>query len=124
MRKSVRITDARRRSDQDRPGEPDWKEVDMIAEFSIVPIGVGESLSAHVARAFEVIESSGVAYERHAMGTNLEGDWDEVMGVIRACRDRLLQSCNRVSLSIKIDDRVGVTDGLRRKVASAKQRMA
>jgi uncharacterized protein (TIGR00106 family) len=96
----------------------------MIAEFSIVPIGVGESLSAHVARAFEVIESSGVAYERHAMGTNLEGDWDEVMAVIKACRDRLLETSNRVSLSIKIDDRVGVTDGLRRKVESAKQRMA
>jgi len=96
----------------------------MIAEFSIVPIGVGESLSAYVARAFEVIESSGVAYEHHAMGTNLEGDWDEVMGVIKACRDRLLETSNRVSLSIKIDDRVGVTDGLRRKVASAKQRMA
>jgi uncharacterized protein (TIGR00106 family) len=96
----------------------------MIAEFSIVPIGVGESLSAHVARAFEVIESSGVAYEHHAMGTNLEGDWDEVMAVIKACRDRLLETSNRVSLSIKIDDRVGVTDGLRRKVASAKQRMA
>lgn len=96
----------------------------MIAEFSIVPIGVGESLSAHVARAFEVIESSGVAYEHHAMGTNLEGDWDEVMDVIKACRDRLLETSNRVSLSIKIDDRVGVTDGLRRKVASAKRRMA
>jgi uncharacterized protein (TIGR00106 family) len=96
----------------------------MIAEFSIVPIGVGESLSAHVARAFEVIESSGVAYERHAMGTNLEGDWDEVMAVIKACRDRLLETSNRVSLSIKIDDRVGVTDGLRRKVESAKQLMA
>ncbi len=96
----------------------------MIAEFSIVPIGVGESLSAHVARAFEVIESSGVAYERHAMGTNLEGDWDEVMAVIKACRDRLLETSNRVSLSIKIDDRVGVTDGLRRKVVSAEQRMA
>jgi len=96
----------------------------MIAEFSIVPIGVGESLSAHVARAFEVIESSGVAYEHHAMGTNLEGDWDEVMAVIKACRDRLLETSNRVSLSIKIDDRVGVTDGLLRKVASAKQRMA
>ncbi len=95
----------------------------MIAEFSIVPIGVGESLSTHVARAFEVIESSGVAYEHHAMGTNLEGDWDEVMAVIKACRDRLLETSNRISLSIKIDDRVGVTDGLRRKVASAKQRM-
>jgi len=96
----------------------------MIAEFSIVPIGVGESLSAHVARAFEVIESSGVVYEQHAMGTNLEGDWDEVMGAIKACRDRLLETSNRVSLSIKIDDHVGVTDGLQRKVASAKQRMA
>lgn len=95
----------------------------MIAEFSIVPIGVGESLSAHVAQAFEIIETSGVAHEHHAMGTNLEGDWDEVMGVIRACRDRLLETSNRVSLSIKIDDRVGVTDGLQRKVAAAKRRI-
>jgi len=95
----------------------------MIAEFSIVPIGVGESLSAHVAQAFEIIEASGVAHEHHAMGTNLEGDWDEVMGVIKACRDRLLETSHRVSLSIKIDDRVGVTDGLKRKVAAAKQRI-
>jgi len=93
----------------------------MIAEFSIVPIGVGESLSAYVAKAFEVIESSGVAYEHHAMGTNLEGDWDEVMGVIKACRDRLRETSNRVSLSIKIDDRRGVADGLKQKVASAKR---
>ncbi len=95
----------------------------MIAEFSIVPIGVRESLSAHVAQAFEIIEASGVAHEHHAMGTNLEGDWDEVMGVIKACRDRLLETSHRVSLSIKIDDRVGVTDGLKRKVAAAKQRI-
>jgi uncharacterized protein (TIGR00106 family) len=95
----------------------------MIAEFSIVPIGVGESLSEHVAQAFEIIESSGVAHEHHAMGTNLEGDWDEVMGVIKACRDRLLETSPRVSLSIKIDDRIGVSDGLQRKVAAAKRRI-
>lgn len=95
----------------------------MIAEFSIVPIGVGESLSAHVAQAFEIIEASGVAHEHHAMGTNLEGDWDEVVGVIKACRDRLLETSHRVSLSIKIDDRVGVSDGLKRKVAAAKPRI-
>jgi uncharacterized protein (TIGR00106 family) len=95
----------------------------MIAEFSIVPIGEGESLSAHVAQAFEIIAASGVAHEHHAMGTNLEGDWEEVMAVIKACRDRLLETSNRVSLSIKIDDRVGVTDGLQRKVAAAKRRI-
>lgn len=95
----------------------------MIAEFSIVPIGVGESLNAHVAQAFEIIEESGVAHEYHAMGTNLEGDWNEVMGVIKACRDRLLESSHRVSLSIKIDDRIGVSDGLQRKVAAAKRKL-
>jgi len=95
----------------------------MIAEFSIVPIGVGESLSAYVAKAFEVIESNGIAYEHHAMGTNLEGDWDEVMGVIKACLDRLRETSNRVSLSIKIDDRRGVADGLKQKVASAKRHL-
>jgi len=96
----------------------------MIAEFSIVPIGVGESLSAHVAAAFEVIESSGVAFEHHAMGTNLEGEWDDVMHVIKACRDRLLESSGRVSLSIKIDDRQGAADRLTHKVASAKRKMS
>jgi len=95
----------------------------MIAEFSIVPIGVGESVSATVAQAFEVIEASGVAHEHHAMGTNLEGDWDEVMAVIKACRDRLLESSNRVSLSIKIDDRAGATDRLVHKVDSARRKM-
>jgi len=95
----------------------------MIAEFSIVPVGVGESLSQHVARAFEVIEASDVAHEHHAMGTNLEGDWDEVMAVIKACRDRLLESSGRVSLSIKIDDRLGATNRLEHKVDSARRKM-
>jgi uncharacterized protein (TIGR00106 family) len=95
----------------------------MIAEFSIVPLGEGESLSALVAQAFEVIEESGVAYEHHAMGTNLEGNWTEVMGVIKACRDRLLETSNRVSLSIKIDDRKGAHDRLSHKVESARRKM-
>lgn len=92
----------------------------MIAEFSIIPIGKGESLSAAVAEAFRIIEASGIPYEHHAMGTNLEGEWEEVLAVIKACRDRLLENANRVSLSIKIDDRKGRTDGLAGKVAAAK----
>jgi len=95
----------------------------MIADFSIAPIGVGESLSAHVAEAFRIVDASGVAHEHHAMGTNLEGEWDEVMGVIRTCRDRLLERSGRVSISIRIDDRRGVTDGLKRKVPSAERHM-
>ena len=96
----------------------------MIVDFSIAPVGVGESLSAYVAEAFKTIEESGLLYEHHAMGTNIEGDWDAVMRLIKACRDRMLEQANRVSLSIKIDDRVGVTDGIARKVPSAKAKMS
>jgi uncharacterized protein (TIGR00106 family) len=95
----------------------------MIAEFSIFPIGTGESLSASVAQAFCIIEQSGIAYEHHAMGTNLEGEWDEVMNVIKACRDRLLETENRVSISIRIDDRKDANDRMAHKVASAHRKM-
>ena len=95
----------------------------MIDDFSIAPIGRGESLSPYVAEAFKLIEASGVAYEHHAMGTNLEGDWDEVMTVVKACRDKLLESSHRVSLSIRIDDRKGTTDRISSKVRSAKEKM-
>jgi len=95
----------------------------MIVDFAIAPVGMGESLSAYIVEVFKIIEESGLSYEHHAMGTNIEGDWDEVMGVIRACRDQMLKQTNRLSISIKIDERKGVTDGLKRKVASAKAKM-
>ena len=95
----------------------------MIAEFSIVPLDRGGSLSGAIAEAFKIIDASGVAHEHHAMGTNIEGDWDEVMAVIKACRDRLLETSRRVSLSIKIDDRKGASDRLGKKVASARAKM-
>ena len=95
----------------------------MIVDFSIAPVGAGESLSSYIAEAFRIIHASGLSYEHHAMGTNVEGDWDEVMALIKACRDHMLERTNRVSISIRIDDRKGVTDGLARKVASAKGKM-
>ncbi len=95
----------------------------MIAEFSIVPLGAGQSLSGPVAEALKIIEASGLPHEYHAMGTNLEGSWTEIMSVIKACRDRLMQDADRVSISIKIDDRKGRDDRLIAKVASAKTKM-
>jgi uncharacterized protein (TIGR00106 family) len=92
----------------------------MIVDFSIAPIGHGESLSRSVAEAYRIIEASGVRHEFHAMGTNLEGEWDQVMAVVDACRLRLLETCGRVSISLRIDDRKGAPDRLGRKVASAK----
>jgi len=94
----------------------------MIVDFAIAPVGKGESLSAHLAPVFEVIDASGLPHEHHAMGTNIEGEWDTVMALVKACRDRMLKQANRVSISLRIDDRQGVCDGLARKVASAEAR--
>ena len=95
----------------------------MLVDFSIFPVGKGESLGSTVAEAFEVIEQSGLPHELHSMGTNIEGEWDEVMTVIKACRDRMLERVNRVSISIKIDDRKAAKDRLAHKVASARAKM-
>ena len=95
----------------------------MIAEFNIVPIGGEESLSAYVAEAYRILAATGLPCERHAIGTNIEGNWDEVMAAIDACRIRLLEVTGRVSISIRIDDRAGAVDRLCRKVPSAEAKI-
>ena len=57
----------------------------VLIEFAMAPRGVGKSLSAHVARILDVIDRSGLAYQLTPMGTILEGEWDEAMGVVNAC---------------------------------------
>ena len=95
----------------------------MIVDFTIFPTDAGESVSAYVAEVFKIIEKSGLPYEHHSMGTNIEGDWDEVMAVIKTCRDRMLEKSRRISIGIRIDERVGVTNGIEKKVASARAKM-
>src|SRR5450432_1643924 len=88
----------------------------MIAAFSISPIGIGESVSAEVAEVVRLVRESGLANETNAMFTNVEGDYDEVMALIRACVMKVAETAPRVSVVIKIDHRAGVTDGLKHKV--------
>ena len=61
----------------------------VIAEFTIVPIGAGVSLSAYVAECEKMLRESGLTYTLHANGTNLEGEWEEVNALVRACHERL-----------------------------------
>ena len=79
----------------------------MIAAFSITPLGAGESVGASVADAVRIVRESGLPNETNAMFTNVEGDWDEVMGLIKACVDKVGETAPRVSLVIKIDHRPG-----------------
>jgi uncharacterized protein (TIGR00106 family) len=88
----------------------------MIAAFSITPLGGSDSVGQTVARAVRLVRDSGLANETNAMFTNVEGEWDEVMALVKACVMEVATVAPRVSVVIKIDHRPGVTDGLHTKV--------
>jgi uncharacterized protein (TIGR00106 family) len=79
----------------------------VLLEFSMSPLGKGESVSKYVSRSLDIIDKSGVAYRLNPMGTVLEGEWDEVFAVVRKCYERMKKDCNRISCSIKVDYRKG-----------------
>ncbi|MBK6982241.1 MAG: MTH1187 family thiamine-binding protein [Betaproteobacteria bacterium] len=88
----------------------------VLLEFSMSPFDKGESLSAYVARSLDIIDKSGVPYRLTPMGTILEGEWDEVMGVVTACFERMREDCKRISVSVRIDYREGKAGRLKSKV--------
>ena len=96
----------------------------MIAQFKMVPIGKGESLSSFVVECVSIVERSGLRYQLTPMSTILEGDYDEVMSVIKSCRDRMLELSDRVAISIEIDDRKGRSDAMTEKVRSVQEKLA
>ena len=96
----------------------------MIAAFSITPLGTGESVGASVAEAVRLVRQSGLPNETNAMFTNVEGEWDEVMSLIKACVMKMSESAPRVSLVIKVDHRPDVTGALRHKVESVERQLS
>jgi uncharacterized protein (TIGR00106 family) len=95
----------------------------VMAEFSIVPIGKGVSLSPIIARVLKIVSESRVGYRVNPMGTVLEGSWDEVMGVIKKCHDEVMKEAERVVTAIKIDDRKGADLRMEKKLESVERQL-
>ena len=90
----------------------------MIVAFSVSPSGGDDSggVSAAVAEAVRVVRESGLPNETNAMFTNVEGEWDEVMAVVKRAVDVVASASPRVSLVLKADIRPGHTGQLTAKV--------
>ena len=95
----------------------------MVVNFSIVPIGEGSSLSKYVADMLGIVDKSGINYKLHSMGTILEGDWDEVINLIKKCHKKTLKNSDRVLTTITIDDRKGKANRIIEKVKSVEKRL-
>src|SRR5262245_42119556 len=80
------------------------------------PLGKDESVAPYVARCLKIVAASGLDYRLHAMGTTLEGEWDDVFAVVRRCFEDLRADCDRISCSIKVDYRKGPAGRLESKV--------
>ena len=96
----------------------------MIVAFSVTPLGVGESVGEHVAEAVRVVRESGLPNRTDAMFTSVEGEWDEVMDVVRRAVEAVAARAPRVSLVLKADVRQGVTNGLETKVETVERHLA
>lgn len=95
-----------------------------IAEFTIIPIGVGVSLSKYVAACENVLEKSGLTYELHANGTNLEGEWDDLIQAIKTCHETLHEmGVPRIATQIKIGTRTDRSQNMKDKVESVQEKL-
>ena len=97
----------------------------MIVAFSISPAAADESggVSAAVAEAVRVVRDSGLPCETNAMFTNIEGEWDEVMAVVKRAVEVVAAGSPRVGLVLKADIRAGHTGELTAKVARVEEHL-
>lgn len=95
----------------------------VLLEFSMSPLGKGESVGKYVSRSLDIIDRSGVDYRLNPMGTVLEGEWDEVFAVVRQCYDAMKKDCPRISCTVKVDYRKGKKGRLSGKVDSIETRL-
>jgi uncharacterized protein (TIGR00106 family) len=88
----------------------------MLVAFSVTPLGVGEGVAEYVADAVRVVRDSGLPNRTDAMFTTIEGEWDEVMAVVKQAVAAVAARAPRVSVTLKADVRPGVTGALQAKV--------
>jgi uncharacterized protein (TIGR00106 family) len=88
----------------------------MLVAFSVSPLGAGESVTAAVVDAVRIVRESGLPNHTDAMFTTIEGEWDEVMDVVKRATEAVGKHGNRVSLVLKADIRPGFTGQLDAKL--------
>ena len=95
----------------------------MLIALSIVPLGGNPNTSDELVEVLKIIDESGLPYQLTPSATCVEGDWDEVMSVLKRCHERVMEVSAHVVTTIKIEDERGATDKLTRNVASLEEKL-
>jgi len=96
----------------------------VIADLTVIPIGVGVSLSRYVAACEKVLADAGLNTALHAYGTNIEGEWDDVFAAVKRCHEVLHEmGAPRVSAVVKMGTRIDRDQSMQEKVTSVEQKL-
>ena len=96
----------------------------VIIDLCVVPVGVGVSVSRHVAACQQVLEDAGLSYSMHAYGTNIEGEWDDVFATVKRCHEVVHQmGAPRISTSIKVGTRIDREQTMDEKIKSVQEKL-
>ena len=91
----------------------------IIMDLCIVPMGVGVSVSEYVAACQDILKSAGLKYQLHAYGTNIEGEWDEVLSAVKVCHETVhAMGAPRISTTIKLGTRNDRSQTMEDKITS------
>lgn len=90
--------------------------MNTLIAVAIAPFGIGEELSKHVAEVVKVIRESGLPSKTTSMFTEIEGDWDEVMAVVKRATFVLAEKGIRTEVVLKADIRPGYSDMMQGKI--------
>ena len=96
----------------------------VLVDLSVVPLGVGISLSPYVAACERVLKDAGLKTMLHGYGTNVEGEWDEVFAAVKRCHEVVHEmGAPRVSTTMRVGTRTDRAQTLEDKVRSVEQKL-
>jgi len=96
----------------------------VILDFCIVPLGVGVSVSKYVVACEKIFQEAGLKTQLHAYGTNIEGEWDEVLKAVKECHIKVHEmGAPRISSTIRLGTRIDRDQSMQDKIASVEQKL-
>ncbi|WP_020682909.1 MTH1187 family thiamine-binding protein [Marinobacterium rhizophilum] len=99
--------------------------MNVMIDLCVIPLGVGVSVSPHVAACQRVFQDAGLSHQMHAYGTNVEGEWDVVFAAVRRCHEVLHEmGAPRVSTSMRVGTRTDRDQTMADKISSVEQKLA
>ncbi len=95
-----------------------------IVELTVVPIGVGVSVSPYVVACEKILKAAGLKTALHAYGTNIEGEWDEIFTAVKKCHQVVHEmGAPRIFTTLKVGTRIDREQTMEDKIRSVEQKL-